>query len=63
MNGIWQLPTASKIDKGFIDQIQGHMLRGDIQLATNLCQQQSTPIARMVEKGLNALENPFEALK
>ena len=57
------ITTASKIDKGFMDQIQGHMLRGDIQLATNLCQQQNTPIARMVEKGIKRLGKPLLSIE
>lgn len=57
------ITTASKIDKTFMDQIQTYMLRGDIQLATNLCQQQNTPIARMVEKGIKRLGKPLRSIE
>lgn len=58
-----KITTASRIDKNFMDQIQNYMLKGDIQSATTLCQQQDTPIARMVEKGIKRLGKPLRSIE
>ncbi|OWY21968.1 MotA/TolQ/ExbB proton channel family protein [Sphingobacteriales bacterium UPWRP_1] len=58
-----KITTAARIDKNFMDQIQNYMLKGDTQSATALCQQQDTPIARMVEKGIKRLGKPLRSIE
>ena len=50
---------ASKEDKTFMDRIKDYILDGQIDSATNLCQQTNTPAARMIEKGISRLGKPM----
>ena len=49
---IWMITKAGKIDRYFMNDIQDQMHGGNIQAAQMLCQKYDSPIARMVEKGI-----------
>ena len=50
---LWLISKASKIDRYFMNDIQDYMNAGKIQSAKTLCAKYDSPIARMVEKGID----------
>ena len=50
---LWLISKASKIDRYFMNDIQDYMNAGKIQGAKTLCAKYDSPIARMVEKGID----------
>ena len=50
---LWLITKASKIDRYFMNDIQDYMNAGKIQSAKTLCAKYDSPIARMVEKGID----------
>lgn len=49
---LWMITKAGKIDRYFLNDIQDCMNSGKIQSAKALCEKYDSPIARMVEKGI-----------
>lgn len=50
---------ASKEDANFMNNIRDFMMSGRLDSALSLCKNNSSPIARMIEKGLNRLGRPL----
>lgn len=50
---------ASQIDQGFMNNIRANVQSGNIQGAKALCQTTDSPIARMVEKGIQRIGKPL----
>lgn len=50
---------ASRIDEHFMNNIRVNVQSGNIQSARALCQTNDTPVARMVEKGLQRIGKPL----
>ncbi|MBK6950294.1 MAG: MotA/TolQ/ExbB proton channel family protein [Haliscomenobacter sp.] len=50
---------ASRIDEHFMNNIRVNVQSGNIQSARALCQSTDTPVARMVEKGLQRIGKPL----
>lgn len=50
---------ASKVDEHFMNNIRVNVQSGNIQSARALCQSTDTPVARMVEKGLQRIGKPL----
>ncbi len=50
---------ASKLDMGFMNRIRDYISEGNIRPAVELCRRTDTPIARMVEKGIERLGRPM----
>ena len=50
---------ATKYDKGFMDRIREYMKDGKLDSAKALCRGNSTPISRMIEKGLSRIGRPL----
>ena len=50
---------ASAFDINFMNRIRDHISEGKIKSAVDLCRKTDTPIARMVEKGLERLGRPM----
>ncbi len=50
---------ASKEDSNFMNNIRDFMHNGRLDSALSLCRNNNTPIARMIEKGLNRLGRPL----
>lgn len=50
---------ASKEDRNFINNIRDFIHHGRVDAAIALCKAQSTPISRMIEKGLQRLGKPL----
>lgn len=54
------IKRANKLDANFIDHIKDHVASGRLDAARALCQSRNTPIARMIEKGINRIGKPLK---
>ncbi len=52
--------AAAKIDMGFMSRIREMILSGKIDSAKMLCAQTSSPVARLIEKGISRIGKPLE---
>lgn len=50
---------ASQVDENFINRIRDFIYEGKIAAAVNLCKTTDTPIARMIEKGIERIGRPM----
>ena len=50
---------ASNVDPHFINRIRDFIYDGNIAAALNLCKSTDTPIARMIEKGIERIGRPM----
>ena len=53
------IQKASKEDKNFLTSIKDFVENNDIQAAKTLCRNTDSPIARMIEKGVNRIDKPM----
>jgi biopolymer transport protein ExbB len=53
------IKKAAKIDEGFMNNIRANVSSGSIAAAKALCQNTDSPVARMVEKGLQRIGKPL----
>lgn len=53
------IKKASKQDANFMNKIKENILEGKIDAAKSLCQSNNSPIAKMVEKGINRIGKPL----
>jgi biopolymer transport protein ExbB len=51
---------AGKVNENFINNIRAAVAAGNIEGAKGLCTAEETPVARMVEKGLNRIGRPLK---
>lgn len=54
------LKAASKIDKGFMNQIRDHVTHRRFDSAKLLCQHTNSPVSRLIEKGISRIGKPLE---
>ena len=54
---------ALKEDKDFMNKIKDYVHEGKIDSARNLCAQASTPVARMLDKGLSRVGKPLKDIE
>ncbi|MEZ7953690.1 MAG: MotA/TolQ/ExbB proton channel family protein [Bacteroidales bacterium] len=59
----WAIRKASQIDENFMRNIHDYIHEGKIKAAINLCQSQETPIARLIEKGIERIGRPLNDLQ
>lgn len=59
----WMIHKASKIEKNFMNDIHDYIHEGKIKSAITLCQRYNSPIARLVEKGLERIGRPLEDIQ
>ncbi|HIW97275.1 MAG TPA: MotA/TolQ/ExbB proton channel family protein [Candidatus Tidjanibacter gallistercoris] len=50
---------ASKIDQNFMNKIRDFIYEGRMDAAVNLCKSTDTPIARMIDKGIERIGRPM----
>ena len=55
----WMIRQASKIDKDFMMDIRDYIHDGKIKSAKTLCLKYDTPVARMVESGIDRIGKPL----
>ena len=58
-NKWWMIRKAGKIDKNFMKDIRDLIHEGKIKSAIALCQKYDSPIARLVEKGIERIGRPL----
>ena len=59
----WMIRQAGKIDKNFTKDIRDLIHDGKIQSAIALCQKYDSPIARLVEKGIERIGRPLNDIQ
>ena len=55
----WMIRQASKIDKDFMMDIRDYIHDGRVKSAKTLCSKFDTPVARMVEAGIDRIGKPL----
>lgn len=55
----YTIKRAGKIDESFMNNIRANVAAGNISAARALCQNTDSPVARMVEKGLQRIGKPL----
>ena len=58
-NKWWMIRKAGKIDRNFMKDIRDMIHDGKLQSARALCQKYDSPIARLVEKGIERIGRPL----
>ena len=58
-NKWWMIRKAGKIDKNFMKDIHDLIYEGKIKSALALCQKYDSPVARLVEKGVERIGRPL----
>jgi biopolymer transport protein ExbB len=58
-NKWWLIRKAGKIDKNFMKDIHDLIYEGKIKSALALCQKYDSPVARLVEKGVERIGRPL----
>jgi len=56
---LWAIRKANKIDSRFMDQIKQYVHSGQINYAIDLCHMTESPVARLIEKGLERIGRPL----
>ena len=59
----WMIRKASQLDKNFMKDIRDLIHDGKIKTATDLCQKYDSPIARLVEKGIERIGRPLQDIQ
>ena len=55
----WAIRQAGRIDKNFIKDVDNYLLEGKVRSARALCRRSDTPVARMIEKGVERIDKPL----
>lgn len=55
----WAIKKASAVDMNFMNRIREHIYDGKIAAAVQLCRATDTPIAHMIEKGIERIGRPL----
>lgn len=59
----WMIRQAGKIDRNFMNDIHDLIHEGKIKSAVALCQRYDSPIARLVEKGIERIGRPLQDIQ
>lgn len=54
------IKRANKMDSNFMNHIRDHVTSGNLGAAKALCQNQETPVSRMLGKGINRIGKPLK---
>ena len=60
---VWVIGKATKIDKNFIDDIKDYVHEGKLKSALTLCSKYDTPVARLMEKGIERIGRPLSDIQ
>ena len=55
----WAIRKADRVDQNFMNQIRQYVHEGKIAAAVDLCRITQSPIARLIEKGLERIGRPL----
>ncbi|MBR6416002.1 MAG: MotA/TolQ/ExbB proton channel family protein [Bacteroidales bacterium] len=59
----WMIHKAGNIDKNFMKDIRDYVHEGKLKSAITLCQKYDSPIARLVEKGIERIGRPLSDIQ
>ena len=59
----WAIRQAGKIDKNFIKDVDNYLMEGKVRSARALCKRSDTPVARMIEKGVERIDKPLADIR
>ena len=59
----WAIRKATKVDPNFMKDIRGFIHEGKMKSAISLCQKTDTPVARLVEKGIERMGRPLQDIQ
>ena len=59
----WAIRKATKVDPNFMKDIRDFIHDGKMKSAIALCQQTDTPVARLVEKGIERMGRPLQDIQ
>lgn len=59
----WMLRQANKIHKNFMNDVRDYIHEGKIRSAITLCEKYDSPIARLVEKGIERIGRPLSDIQ
>ena len=62
-NKYWMIRQAGQIDKNFMKDIRDNIHDGKIKSALELCQRYDSPVARLVEKGIERIGRPLQDIQ
>ena len=54
---------AAKIDDSFMNVIRDNIMSGNIAAARNLAKNTNNPVARMIDKGIQRIGKPIDAIE
>jgi biopolymer transport protein ExbB len=57
------IKKVSVIDANFINRIREQIMSGNIQSAKSVCKSSDSPVARMIEKGINRIGKPIDSIE
>ncbi len=60
---LWMILSAEKIESNFLNDIKDYLADGKIKSAKTLCSKFDTPVARMVEAGIDKLGQPVSDIQ
>ena len=59
----WMLRQANRINKNFMNDVRDYIHEGKIKSAVTLCEKYDSPIARLVEKGIERIGRPLSDIQ
>ena len=59
----WMIYKAGKIDKNFMKDIRDYIHDGKIKSAIDLCEHYDSPVARLVQKGIERIGRPLSDIQ
>ena len=59
----WMIRKAGRIDKNFMKDIHDFIHEGKIKSAVSLCEKYDSPVARLVEKGIERMGRPLQDIQ
>ena len=62
-NKYWMIRQAGQIDKNFMKDIRDYIHDGKIKSAIELCEKYDSPVARLVEKGIERIGRPLQDIQ
>ena len=59
----WMIHQAGKIDKNFMNDIRDYVHEGKLKSAATLCEKYDSPVARLVQKGIERIGRPLSDIQ
>lgn len=59
----WMIHKASQVDKNFMRDIRDYIHEGKVKSAISLCEKYDSPVARLVQKGIERIGRPLSDIQ